>query len=38
MLKRGERQQIIATYRIHEGDTGSTEVQIALLTLRIKRL
>ncbi len=38
MLKRGERQQIIATYRIHEGDTGSTEVQIALLTERIRRL
>ncbi len=32
------KQQIIATYAIHEGDTGSPEVQIALLTTRINEL
>jgi len=38
MLKRGKRQQIIASYRLHDTDTGSPEVQIALLTARINRL
>ena len=33
-----EKQAIIAEYAIHEGDTGSPEVQIALLTYRIKNL
>ena len=33
-----EKQAIIAEYAIHEGDTGSPEVQIALLTNRIKNL
>ena len=33
-----EQQQIIETYAIHEGDTGSAEVQIALLTTRINEL
>ena len=33
-----EKQQIIETYAIHEGDTGSAEVQIALLTTRINEL
>ena len=37
MLKT-EKQTIIETYAIHEGDTGSPEVQIALLTARIKNL
>ncbi len=32
------KQEIIATYAIHEGDTGSPEVQIALLTSRINNL
>lgn len=32
------RQQIIETYRTHEGDTGSAEVQIALLTEDIRLL
>ena len=30
--------QIIAEYATHEGDTGSPEVQIALLTYRINHL
>ena len=32
------KQEIIATYANHEGDTGSPEVQIALLTSRINNL
>lgn len=37
MLKE-EKQQIMDTYKTHEGDTGSPEVQIALLTKRINDL
>ncbi len=33
-----EKAQIIAKYAQHEGDTGSPEVQIALLTERINHL
>ncbi|NLW02093.1 MAG: 30S ribosomal protein S15 [Clostridiaceae bacterium] len=32
------KQEIIAKYAIHEGDTGSPEVQIAILTERINHL
>lgn len=32
------KAQIIAEYGIHEGDTGSPEVQVALLTWRINHL
>jgi small subunit ribosomal protein S15 len=32
------KEQIIRDYRLHEGDTGSPEVQIALLTTRINQL
>lgn len=38
MLLKDEKQQIIQNYAIHEGDTGSAEVQIAILTTRIKQL
>jgi len=37
MLKE-QKQQIIETYATHEGDTGSPEVQIAILTARINTL
>ena len=37
MLKE-EKQQIITTYATKEGDTGSPEVQIAILTARINTL
>ena len=37
MLKE-EKKQIMETYAIHEGDTGSPEDQIALLTKRISEL
>lgn len=33
-----EKQQIIEEYRLHDKDTGSPEVQIALLTKRINHL
>ncbi len=33
-----EKSQVIEQFRRHEADTGSTEVQIALLTERIKQL
>lgn len=33
-----EKQAIIVEYGRHEGDTGSPEVQIALLTHRIRQL
>lgn len=32
------KQEIMTTYAIHEGDTGSPEVQVALLTERINHL
>lgn len=32
------REEIIRDYRTHEGDTGSTDVQVALLTQRINEL
>ena len=33
-----EKQELIVKYARHEGDTGSPEVQIALLTERINHL
>lgn len=33
-----DKQSIIEDYKTHEGDTGSCEVQIALLTARINHL
>ena len=37
-LKPEQKKQIIAEYATHEGDTGSPEVQVALLSARIKEL
>jgi len=33
-----QKQQLIEKYRVHESDTGSPEVQIAILTERINYL
>jgi small subunit ribosomal protein S15 len=33
-----EKQQIVSDYKTHEKDTGSPEVQIAILTKRINEL
>ncbi len=35
---REQKQDIIGNYRLHENDTGSPEVQIALLSTRINYL
>lgn len=37
-MTKERKQEIITTYATHEGDTGSPEVQIALLTERINHL
>ena len=37
-MTKEEKQKIIETYATHENDTGSPEVQIALLTTRINEL
>lgn len=37
-LSKEEKARIIEEYRVHEGDTGSPEVQIAILTHRINKL
>ena len=37
-MTKERKQEIIATYGMHEGDTGSPEVQIAILTERINHL
>ena len=33
-----EKNEVIEKYRLHESDTGSPEVQIALLTKRLEKL
>lgn len=37
-LSKEEKQKIVEEYATHEGDTGSPEVQVALLTARITEL
>ncbi len=38
VLSKEEKNNIIEEYKTHEGDTGSPEVQIAILTYRINEL
>jgi len=38
MIQKDKKQAIMAEYRTHEGDTGSPEVQVAVLTERIREL
>jgi small subunit ribosomal protein S15 len=38
MLTTQEKEKIISDFETHKGDTGSPEVQIALLTTRINEL
>ncbi len=38
MLTQEAKQEIMKKYAVHEGDTGSPEVQIAVLTARIQYL
>lgn len=37
-MDQSERSAVIEKYKTHDGDTGSSEVQIALLTARIDEL
>ena len=37
-MQKAEKQAIMQEYAVHEGDTGSPEVQIAVLTKRINDL
>ncbi|WP_077367538.1 30S ribosomal protein S15 [Anaerosalibacter sp. Marseille-P3206] len=37
-LTKEQKDKIIDEYKLHEGDTGSPEVQIAILTYRINSL
>jgi small subunit ribosomal protein S15 len=38
MLTKQKKEQIVSDFETHDGDTGSPEVQIALLTQRINDL
>jgi len=38
LISSAHKAETITTHRTHEGDTGSTEVQVALLTERINGL
>ena len=38
MLTKEEKQKVISDFEVHKGDTGSPEVQVALLTKRINEL
>ncbi len=37
-MQKTEKKDIVSNYRLHDGDTGSTEVQVAILTRRISEL
>jgi small subunit ribosomal protein S15 len=37
-LLQQQKQEIISNYQVHETDTGSADVQVAMLTERINRL
>lgn len=37
-LTKEEKQKLITEYHLHDTDTGSADVQIAILTVRIKQL
>ncbi len=37
-LTQQQKQEIIVQYQVHETDTGSSDVQVAMLTERIQRL
>ncbi len=38
MLSKQKKQRLIKKFQTHEGDTGSTEVQVAILTAEIEEL
>ena len=38
MLDKKAKQRIISRFKVHENDTGSTQVQVAILTEEVKQL
>jgi small subunit ribosomal protein S15 len=38
MIRKEKKQEVITEYRTHETDTGSPEVQVAVLTERVREL
>ena len=38
MIQKEKKQAVMAEYRTHESDTGSPEVQVAVLTERVREL
>lgn len=38
MIQKEKKQQLIEEFKVHGADTGSTEVQVAILTTRIREL
>ena len=38
MIQKEKKQQLIEEFKVHGTDTGSTEVQVAILTSRIREL
>jgi len=38
MIKKEKKKKIITKYAIHKNDTGSSDIQVAVLTERIKEL
>ncbi|MDR1377579.1 MAG: 30S ribosomal protein S15 [Synergistaceae bacterium] len=38
VIQKEKKQEVIATYKTHESDTGSPEVQVAVLTERVRVL
>jgi small subunit ribosomal protein S15 len=38
MISKLEKNDIIKDYRVHESDTGSVQVQVAVLTARVQQL
>ena len=37
-MEKAKKKKVVEKYALHEGDTGSTEVQVAILTERINQL
>ena len=37
-MQKTEKKEIVSNYQRHDGDTGSSEVQVAILTRRISEL
>jgi small subunit ribosomal protein S15 len=38
MISQAEKNQLIEKFRVHESDTGSVQVQVAVLTARVQQL